>query len=81
MDDIFKRLTDLSDPVITKYSTVNRAKLSRPRKPLSSEIRALLQVPALPIDNLNEEEDNEIVLKTIHINHLLEKMFNNTEFI
>ena len=62
MDDIFKRLTDLSDPVITKYSTVNRAKLSRPRKTLSSEIRGLLQVPALPIDNLNEEEDNEIVL-------------------
>ena len=62
MDDIFKRLTDLSDPVIAKYSTANRANLSRTRKPLSDDIKALLQVPALPIDNLNEEEENEIVL-------------------
>ncbi len=62
MDDIFKRLTDLSDPVIAKYSTNKHTNLSRPRKPLSSEVKALLQVPALPIDNLNEEEENEIVL-------------------
>jgi hypothetical protein len=62
MDDIFKRLTDLSDPVIAKHSFANRSNKSRARKPLSNEIKDLLQVPALPIGNLNEEEENEIVL-------------------
>ncbi len=62
MDDIFKRLTDLSDPVIVAHSIVTRSNLRRQRKPLSAEIKGLLQVPILAVDNLNEEEENEIVL-------------------
>jgi len=62
MDDIFKRLTDLSDPVIVAHSIVTHSNLRRQRKPLSSEIKALLQVPILVVDNLNEVEENEIVL-------------------
>ncbi len=62
MDDIFKRLTDLSDPVIVAHSAITRSNLRSQRKPLSSEIKALLQVPILAVDNLNETEENEIVL-------------------
>jgi hypothetical protein len=61
MTDIFHRLTDTSDPIIVNFSTASRPASARARKPLSDEIKALLESPELPIDNIFETEDDILI--------------------
>jgi hypothetical protein len=49
LSDLFHRIMDVSDPVISEIASKKKTKRARAKQPLSPEIVALLQSPLLPI--------------------------------